>query len=830
MPGLRLTLRGLARTPLFSLTAILSLALGIGATTAIFSLVDRVLMRTLPVPNPHELVFLYHPGPLQGSISTDERGAPSFSYPMFREMQAKQTPFTGLAGAREVAASLSYRNAPSNGLLHLVSGNYFTVLGVRAALGRVFDEGDDRTLGGHPLVVLSHAYWTSRFGADPGVLNQSIVVNGRSMSIVGVAQKGFSSEKAGSAPEVFVPIAMKREMTPGWEGLDRKDYWVTLFGRLKPGMTVERAATEINVAYREQLNQDLARLTGKSADYLDRFRAKHVLLRRGEYGRGDFREQSRSPLLLLLAMTLLVLLIACANIANLQLARAAARTREIAVRLAMGASRWQLARQLLLESLMVAIAGAAVGLLVTHWTLRGILAATPEQMLGADVLSAHIDVRMLLIGLALAIGTALLFGSYPALQASRAQLTSALRDQSAQTTADRSTGRFRRGLVTLQAAVSVLLLISAGLFAKTLVNLWRVDVGLRTDHLIAFSIDPGLSGYTDQQVRTLYEQLLGRLSALPGVSSATCARVGTMTGAVSRGNLTVEGFTPRGEDDADSSFNAIAPDYFRTLGVPLLTGREFADSDRTGSPKVAIVNEAFVAHFIGSRNPIGVRVYRGGGTVKPDTTIVGVVKNVRYSDMREPTPPVYYTPYLQSARQGAFTFYVRTLVEPEQTTGSIRAMLASLDPTLPLRYIRTMQQQLDENVASERMLSILTGSFAALATLLAAIGLYGVLAFNVARRTREIGIRMALGADAARVRTLVIREVALMIGVGLAIGVAAAAVSGRLIESVLFGTRPLDPLVFAAAVAILAAIAILAAYVPARRATSVDPMVALRYE
>jgi predicted permease len=824
------TIRGLVRTPLFSVTAILSLALGIGATTAIFSMLDHVLFRKLPVANPHELVFLYHPGPLQGSISTDEPGSPSFSYPMFREMQARQTPFSGLAGAREVGASLSYRNGALMGTLHLVSGNYFQVLGVTPAIGRVFDENDDRALGGHPVLVLSHRYWVSRFGSNPAVLNQPMIVNGHAMTIVGVARNGFTSEKPGSSPDVFVPITMKREMTPEWDGIDRKDYWVTLFGRLKPGVTLERAATAINVTYREQLRQDIALLSRPSPDFLQKFEAKKIVLKPGDYGRGQLREQGRRPLFLLLSMTLLVLLIACANVANLQLTRAVARTRETAVRLALGASRGQLLRQLLLESCTIAAFGAIAGLLVAYWLLRGILVELSPDVLGKGVMSAGIDPRMLLFALGLGVGTGVLFGLYPALHASRAQLTAALRDQNAQTTAARSTGLFRKGLVTLQAAVSILLLISAGLLAKTFLNLSHIDLGLRTDHLMVFSIDPKLNGYTDQRVAALYDRILERLSAMPGVATAAAARVATVTGAASSGNMTVEGFTPRGDDDADSSLNEIAPGYFRTLGVPLVAGREFTDSDRAGSPKVAIVNEAFVKHFIGTRDPLGVRAYRGGGNVKLDTTIVGVVKDVRYSSMREPAPPVYYTPLRQSARQRAMTFYVRTLIAPEQTAGSIRALVASIDPDLPLRYIRTMGEQIDTNVSDERLLSMLTGGFAVLATLLAAIGLYGVLAFNVARRTREIGIRMALGADAAKVRRLVVREVVLIIGTGLAIGIGAAAAAGRLIESVLFNTRPLDPVIFLAAAGLLGTIALAAAYVPARRATGVDPMVALRYE
>jgi putative ABC transport system permease protein len=832
MREIRLTVRSLARTPLFTLTAVLSLALGIGATTAIFSMLNQVLLRTLPVKEPAELAFLYHPGPVQGSSSTSEQGGPAFSYPMFREMQVQQTAFSGLAGAYSVAASVAYNNNASTGSALLVSGNYFQVLGVGAAIGRVFDENDDREPGGHPLVVISHAYWTSRFGADRGMLNRTMVVNGRGMTIVGVAQKGFSSEKPGSAPEIFVPITMKKEMTPDWDGLkDRKDYWVTLFGRLKPGTTLEQATTSINATYQPQLQQDIALLSNPKPETLQRYRTKKIELKPGTYGRGQLREQGRKPLLLLLAMTFLVLLIACANVANLQLTRALARSRETAVRLALGASRWQLAGRLLLESGVVAVAGAVLGLVVAQWTLRGILAALPPRTVGPDILTSSLDPRMLGFALGLAIITSLVFGLYPAMQASRAQLTSALRDQSGQTTASRSTGFFRKGLVTLQTAVSLLLLVSAGLFGKTLLNLSSVNLGIRPDHLMVFMLNPKLSGYDDARCVQLYEQLIERLGAVPGVITATSARVPAIAGSNSSTNMTVEGFTPRGDDDANSSLNEVGPGYFRTMGIPLIAGREFGENDRAGAPKVAIVNEAFVRHFIGNRNPIGVQLMRGSDTrIKYDTTIVGVAKDAHYSSLRDPTPPVYYTPYAQIQRQRSLYFYVRTAIDPAQMASAIRGAVASLDPNLPIVNLRTMQAQLDANMANERLLSLLTGAFAGLATLLAAIGLYGVLAFNVARRTREIGIRMALGAGAAQVRGLVVREVAVIIVVGLAAGLGGAYAAGALIKSMLFETPSADPWIFASAAAALGVIALAAAYVPARRATGVDPMIALRYE
>ena len=837
MRELRFIVRSLARSPLYTLTAVLSLALGIGATTAIFSMIDQVLLQRLPVKEPGRIAFVYQTGPLSGSISTNEsssdRSNPAFSYRMFRELQAQQTAFTGLAGSYSVSASAAYRNAADNTRALLVSGNYFQVLGVTAAMGRVFDDNDDRLPGAHPLVVLSHAYWTSRFGADPGVLNQPLVVNGRAMTIVGVAQKGFVSEMPGSEPQLFVPLAMKKEMTPDWDGLDdRLDYWVTMFGRLTPGETLQQAQTAINITFQPQLLQDIALLTKKSEETLKTYRAKTLVLRPGTYGRGNLREQGKQPLFLLLAMTSLVLLIACANVANLQLTRALARTRETAVRLALGASRRQLAGQLLLESAVIAVSGAVLGLFVAYGTLRGVLAALPPRTLGPNVLAASLNLEMMAFALALAAVTSLAFGLYPALHASRAQLTLALRDQNGQATASRSTGIFRKSLVTLQTAVSLLLLVSAGLFGRTLVNLTHVDLGIRVDHLIMFSVSPKLNGYDDARTAQMYHDVRERLAALPGVISATSSRVPAIANSSSSGNMTVEGFTPKGERDDNSHFNEVGPDYFRTMGIPLVAGREIVESDTAAAPKVAVVNEAFVRHFIPDRNPIGVQVMRGSDTkVKYDTTIVGVVRDAVYSNMREPPVPVYYSVSAQSRLQrGNAYFYVRTAGDPLQVAGAIRSAVASLDPNLPVTRLQTMEAQLDSNVANERLLSILTASFAGLATLLAAIGLYGVLAFNVARRTREIGIRMALGASAPQVRGLVVREILFIIGIGLAVGLGAAWFAGRLIQSVLFHTAPADPLVFGGAAILLALIATAAAYGPARRATSVDPMIALRYE
>jgi predicted permease len=827
MATLRTILRPLARTPLFTAVAVLSLALGIGANTAIFSLLDQMLLRNLPVRNPHELVYLYHPGPTQGSEWTDEADGPSFSYPMFRELQRDQTPFVGLAGARAQTASLAYRNAALLGSARLVSGNYFELLGVRPALGRLLSGDDDRLPGAHPVAVLAYSYWANRLGGDVAVLNQTILVNGYPLTIVGVAQREFSSEKLGDAPDIFAPICMKKELSPEWGDLwDRRYYWISLVARLKPGMTRERAETAINVAYRAQLEQDVQLLRQPRPDFLARFRAKRIILKPGQHGRGGLREEGRRPLLLLLGMTGLVLLIACANVANLQLARAAARTREVAVRLALGASRGQLIRRLLAESCLLALAGGALGLVAAHWTVRGVVAGMPAFTNAQSIFAETLDGRVLLFSLALSVLAGVLFGLFPALQTTRPDLVSALKDQAGQISSGGPASYFRRSLVTVQVALSLTLLISAGLFGTTLVNLMRIDLGIKTDHLMTFSLLPKLNNYTDLRIASFHEQISERLAAMPGVLLVSASTVPAIAGSSWSTDISVEGYVPPGDRGAESSYNRVGAGYFRTLGIPLIAGREFTAADNLAGPRVALVNQAFVRKFLPDQNPLG-RHLRFGSV---DARIVGVVKDARYSDMSRATPPVFFLPLAQSQRWDTLCYYLRTAGPPERSAEMIRREVAALDPHLPLRWLKTMQTQIEENTFGERLLSILTGAFAGLATLLAAIGLYGVLAYNVARRTREIGIRMALGADAGRVRGIVLREVGLMLVIGAAAGIGLAAAAGKLVASLLYGLKPWDAPVYGAATALLCLVALAAAWVPARRASSVDPMVALRYE
>jgi predicted permease len=821
---------------LFTTITVLSLALGIGANTAIFSLLDRVLLRTLPVLDPSELVNFYSPGVWEGMMSTDEDGGPSFSYRLFREMQANPGPFVAIAGARSDGASLSYNNQATHGTARLVSGNYFELLGVQAAIGRVLTDDDDRAPVGRPVIVLSYGYWQSRFGGDPGVLNTVLTVNSFPMTIVGVVQKGFLSERLGDPPEVYAPLSVKEQITPDWRELNNRQYaWVTMLARLKPGMTRERAEIEINVPYRAQIEKDVALLTQPSADVVARFRARTLILRPGEYGRGGPRDRWREPLWLMMGMTMLVLLIACANAANLQLARAAARRQEVAVRLAMGASRRQLVRHLLTESCVLALAGGALGLLGANWTLRAILASLHISPGLESLLSAQLDARVLAFSIALSLATGILFGLFPALRASRPGLTPSLNEQPGQISAAGGASLLRKTLVAAQVAIALLLLISGGLFARSLINLTRINLGLRADHLMTFSVLPKLNRYSDERIELYRRQLTDRLEAIPGVRLVTSARIPAVAGSAVSASVTVEGYNGPDAKGAKSALNVVGENYFRTLGVPLIVGREFTRADVAGRPAVAVVNEAFVRQFFPNRQPLGMRMARGSGVTKLGIEIVGVVKDAKYAAMRESPPPVYYMSFSQGGPWGALPtgpvhFYLRTAVEPQSLAAVVRRVVAGMDPNMPIQDMKTMERQIEENLYAERIVSFLTGAFAALATLLAAIGLYGVLAYSFARRTREIGIRMALGAGTGRVGGLVIREVVTLLAAGTLVGAGAALAAGRLVESMLYGLKPWDAVVYGGAVGALWLVAIAAAWIPARRATSVDPMVALRYE
>jgi predicted permease len=822
----------LAKAPVITAVAVLSLALGIGANAAIFSLFDQMLLQALPVLEPGRLVNLANPGPKPGSQSCNQAGDCDevFSYLMFRDLEEQaRDGFVGVAAHRLFSANLAYANQTVNGQGVLVSGSYFPLLGVQPALGRPLGPDDDRTVGAHFVAVLSYRYWRSRLGGDPGVLNQTLVINGHPMTIVGVAAREFEGTTLGARPDVFVPITMRGEMSRGFEGFDnRRSYWAYLFARLRPDVTIQQARAEINTIYRAIINDVEAELQeGMSEQTMARFREKEITLEEGFRGQSSLHAEVATPLILLLAITGVVLLIACANIANLLLARGANRSQEMAIRGSLGASRPQLVRQLLLESCLLAVFGGVAGVVVARWTLALIVSILPPDL--PDSLALTLQPSAMLFAGLLAIGTGFLFGMYPALHSTRPDLMTVLKGSSGQPSGARAAARFRNALVTAQIALSMALLVAAGLFIKSLVNVSRVDLGLTTENVVTFGVSPVLNGYERAESRAFYERVEEELSALPGVTAVSAALVPILAGSNWGTDVNVQGFEGGPDVDDNSRFNRVGPGYFRTLGMPLIAGREFTTADRLEAPRVAVVNQTFAKKF-GLDGPDAVGKFMGTSDDELNIEIVGLVRDAKYSEVKQEVPPLFFTPHRQEEGVGFLSFYVRTSVDPRQVLRAIPGVIRRLDPNLPVEDLKTLEQQVRDNIVLDRVIGILSTAFAMLATLLAGVGLYGVLSYAVSQRTREIGLRMALGADGGRVRAMVLWQVGRMTLIGGVVGVLAALGIGRVSSSLLFGMEGHDPMVVALVVFLLAAVAIGAGYVPAHRASRVDPMRALRYE
>jgi predicted permease len=830
LQDVRYAFRMLAKSPGFTLVAILTLALGIGANAAIFSVTDQVLLRLLPVQKPEELVVLRSPGPNHGHTWSDGDSGTSFSYPMYKDLRDRNPVFSGLLARFAVRASVSGEGQTELANGELVTGNYFEVLGVRPALGRVLTSQDETAPGANPEVVLSYGYWERRFGRDPGILNKQLVVNGVSMTVVGVAAPGFFGVQVGQTPDIFIPITMKAQMTPNWDGLaDRRDHWLAILGRLKPGISRAKAEAGIAPEYSAILQSDALELK-LSREKNKQFFDKKILLNTGSHGRPILQHDSGEALLILMSMVGLVLLIACANLASLLVARGEARQREIAVRMAMGAGRWRLIRQLLTESLLISMAGGLAGLLVGSWTLGALVGSIPET-LGASGLQAKFDYRVLLFALGLSILTGVLFGLIPALRSTHADLQSTLREQGANVFGGKSNVRLRKALLVSQVALTVVLLAAAGFFAQSLMNLKLQDLGLRTDHVIQFAVAPELNRYTPEQTVVLADRLRESIAALPGVRSVSVSEMSLLANSDSSANITAEGYTVSEDTNTDVQQNWIGPNFFATLGIPLLSGRELDNRDTSSAPKVAIVSEKMAQTYFRGQNPLGRHFAFGSGNgVHPDIEIVGVVKDSKNTDLRQEIRPFVFIPYTQDKHFGTATFYVKTNLEPVALASTLRKTVQSADANLPVFDMKTLDQQVDEIAFSERLLTVFSLCLGLLAALLAAIGLYGVMAYMVAQRTREIGIRMALGATQKNVAWLVLREIVRISAAGLGIGLVAAFGLGKLIESQLFGVKASNPLVFLISAVLLSSVALLAGWLPARKAAGVDPMVALRYE
>ena len=827
----RYGLRMLAKHPGFTAIAVLTLALGIGANTAIFSLLNQILLRQLPVKNPGELSILRSPGPKSGHVWSDGDDSEIFSYPLYKGLAKNTSVFDGVIARYSFSASISNHGQTDLGSGELVSGNYFQTLGVGAAVGRVLMPEDDVVPGGHPVVVLSHAYWAQHFGADASVLNKTVLVNNTELTIVGVAQSGFAGIQVGQTPNLFVPMMMKGQMTPIRNGLDDwNDSWLAILARRKPGVSLQQAEAGINAEYPALLEQQLATIKRWDEKKRQTFLNKKIVLSSGAQGRTTLQRDSGPALSALFAMAALVLLISCTNVANILLAQGAARQREFAIRTALGAGRGRVMRQVMAESLLCAFAGGALGLVIGAW-LMDILTRAVVSEGGIRGVNAKVDGSILWFAIGATVASGLLFGLVPAWRVTRATVSEMLKNQGSTSSAGPSHVRFRKFLVAGQVAFTILLLTGATLFTRTLWNLRQQNLGINTEKVITFSIAPQLNGYDTPKTVRLVDQLRERVAALPGVRGVGSSEIALLTGTDMGGNITVEGRENLESDLSHVNFDAVSPNYFSTLGVPLMRGREFNAGDSGASPKVGIINEAMAKMFFPKRDPIGVHFAQGGGNdVKPDIEIVGIVKNTKEANVRTEDRPYFYLPYSQVKALIGMSFYVRTQQDPLLVTNELRQAVRQLDANLPVYELKTVERVVDEDLFTERMVAGLSASFGGLAALLAALGIYGVLAYLVVQRTREIGIRMALGARPGNVRFLIFREVGFMVFAGVAVGLPLAYGLARLSESLLFGVKAGDPLIYVLTLGVIAVVASAACYLPARRATRVHPIVALRYE
>ncbi len=826
---LRLAVRGLSRSPLFTIVAVLSLALGIGANTAIFTLIDQILLRKLPVRAPDEIVMLYQQGPHSGS----NMGARMHSYPIYQEYQKRAEPLSEVLARRLVAASVTVDNQTERLDAELVSGNYFSMLGVGPAVGRVFNSAeDDQLYEGHPVVVLGYDYWVRRFARDPGVVGRKILVNDHPMTIVGVSAAGFAGIDPARAPQIRVPILMKPVVVPEWGWVrmdDPRTRWVQVFARLAPGYTVESAQPPLQGLFTQIRAHEMTLEGAKNwSQYLrDQFMTGRLVVEPAAMGYSSLRNDFSTPLIVLMCMVGLVLLIACANVANLLIARAFARQREIAVRLSLGASRWQLIRQLLVESLVLSAAGGLLGLAFAVGLTRALLAFVPTG--GQPILvQPEPDGRILAFTFVLTFVTGIVFGLLPALRGSRPDPWTTLKDTAGAVAGSGGSLVLRKGLVAAQVALSFLLLFGAGLFVRSLDNLQSTDTGVVLDNLITFRLSPALSGYDNVRGGAFYQQLLDRLRSAPGIRAAGQAGVSILAGDEWDSTMSVEGHQAQDGEDMQAFMNNLSPGYFETMGIPLLEGRDFTRLDAAEKARVAIVNRRFAEHFFKDKSPVGRHVGFGSGPeAKLDIEIVGVVENALYEGPREGVRRQVFVP---NWGRGSSTFYVRTTEASSAAFGIVRNEVRQLDAAMPVYDLKTLEGQLDETLLTDRLIALLAAGFGLLATLLASIGLYGVMAFVVARRRKELGLRLALGAEPGAVIWMVMREVIVLVGFGLVVGIPAAAALGRLVATQLYGIQPHDPAIAAATILLLAIVSAIAGFVPARKASRIDPILALRYE
>jgi len=823
LQDIRYALRMLAKNPAFACVVVLTLALGIGANAAIFSLLDKVLLQSLPVANPDQLVVLSAYGSKDGP-SFDS----SFSYLMYQDLRDRNSVFSGVIARGGVQINVSYGDQTERVSGELVSGNFFEVLGVRPWAGRLFTQDDDRTPGAHPVAVLSYGFWERRFGKDPNLIGKTILVNEQSVTVLGITPPSFFGIDLSNNPDVRVPLTM----TPVFNPLpptrlqSRRHQWLHVMARRKPDVTPEQAQASLSLLYQQVRETEAQQLPSTvSTSARERFLSQRIALLPGDQGRRYLQRELRTSLWLLFGATCVVLLILCANLANLMMARATVRAQETAVRLALGAGRLRLLRQWLTEGVVLATLGGAVGVFIALWIKAGLIAFIPQDY--TVNLSSSIDWRLYAFIFLVAIILGFAFSFAPAIQAARQAFAPGLRLESRSFTSAGKLLGLRSALILVQVALSLPLLVTAALLLKTLQNLRALDTGFSKENVLLASVNPSLNGYSKERTPAFYDELLAKTRALPGVKSASLGSDSPISGGWDQIGIVVEGYTPREGETMSCDATWVSRDYFKTLEIPFVSGRDFDEHDRIGAPKVVIVNEKMAKHFFGTVDVIGKRIGLDG---VPDRTIVGIVKDAQYRNLRQDLRRHFYIPTTQDETLTGLTLHVKTTADTSAVAEQLRTQLKALDPHLPLYNIKSLATEIDESLIQERLVTWLSIAFGLLATLLTALGLYGVLTFSVARRTREIGIRVALGAQRRDVfRLIMIRGLAL-VGVGVVIGLAASFGLSRLIGALLFGVSPNSLTTIASVSAGLIAVALLACYLPARRAARVDPMVALRDE
>jgi predicted permease len=751
---------------------------------------------------------------------------------MYRDLRDQAKVFNGLIATSPASVGIAHDRTSEISDAEIVSGNYFSVLGVQPALGRLLSQSDDTAPGANPVAVVSHRYWTTHLGADPNVIGKTLALNGHTFQVIGVAPENFQSAVWGETPDLFVPMSMLDIVIPG-KGkrlTDHTDRWMNIIGRLRDGETIPQAEAGVAPLWHALRAAELKALGHQPQTFVDDFLThSRLVIQPGARGLSYSRSSLETPLLAVMAMAAFVLLLAAVNVASLLLVRAAARVQEFAVRYAMGARSARILQQLLMEGAIIGVLGGAAGLLLAPAAMRLLV----RQLAGPDGNTAFhstLDARLFLFGFAVALGVSLLFSLAPGIQLLRPDLVTALK-QKAATATGRVLG-LRRVVVSLQIGLSVLLLVGAGLFVRTIQNLRHTDPGFNTTHLVTFHIDPVLAGYPQSQVTPLSQRVIAAMRALPGVIAATGSDDPELTDSSHNGNVTVAGYTPPANEVFDVEDTVIDPDYFHTMQIPMLLGRTFTDADGATGQPVAIVNEAFVRHFFKDPNAaIGGRVARGGGNNLQYRTIVGVARDTLHQNLRGASVPTLFMPMGQSdIGRGRLYLYLRTAMPPDQMFSTIRAAMRSIDPALTFGDLRTMDQQVEQNISNERMIEVLALAFGALAALLAGVGLYGVLAYTTVQRTREIGIRMALGSSRLAITGLVVKEMVRLAVIGVAVAVPCAILLARTLRSQLFGVSAADPMTLIGVVLLMALVGILAAFIPARRAANIEPMEALRSE